>query len=211
MRNRELRISHHARKTLLNQLEAGKWPSKLNSLSRVLDGSLVGSGRDTCCHPSNHKATGFKNLVCAGRKVLRMRQLVAVRNKAILKDDVGVLSDSECHLSLHLLRHKARTAFFNDKGLDAATVVLISRPDNHVAHGRVSDPAFLSVQDPATLDLPCRRLQPRSITAILRLSQSKAEDFLKFHATGKEALFLLLITKGINHSHADGIVDQKES
>ena len=211
MRNRELRIRHHARKTLLNQLKASNWLSELNSLGCVLDSCLVSSGRDTCRHPSYHKATRFKNLVCAGRKVLRMRQLVAVRNEAILKNDISVLSDSERHLSLHLLRHEARTSFFNDKGLDSATIVLISRPDNHVAHSGVSDPAFLSIEDPTALNLPCRSLQPRSITTIIRLSQSKAEDFFEFHAAGKQALFLLLVTKGINHSHTDGIVDQKES
>ena len=43
----------------MDKLEIGQRLAELNTLSRVLNGGLVGTGGDASSHPSDHKARGL--------------------------------------------------------------------------------------------------------------------------------------------------------
>ena len=81
-----------------------------------------------------------------------MSQLVVVWDEAVLKNDVGVLSDSQGHLALHFLWHEASTALLYDKRLDASAIVFVPGPDNHITERSIADPPLLAIENPAALN-----------------------------------------------------------
>jgi len=74
-----------------------------------------------------------------------MRQLVTIGHEAVLQDNICVLGNAQGHLTFHLLRHESCTAFLDYKSLNTVTIVLVSRPDNDITLGCISNPAFLAV------------------------------------------------------------------
>ena len=95
--------------------------------------------------------------------------------------------------------------------MDAVTIVLITSPNDHITESAVSNPALLAIEDIATFDLACSRFKRRSITSILWLGQTEAENLFEGHTFGKQTLFLLIVTKLVDDHHADSIVDKEES
>ena len=139
-----------------------------------------------------------------------MSQLITIGNEAILEKNVSVLSDSERHFALHFLGQETWRTLLNDERLNLATILLVTGPHDYIAHGSVADPTFLAIQDPAAFDFASRCLQTCSITAIIWFSQAEAENFLELNTSSKEPLLLFLVTQCVYHSHADGIMDEKE-
>ena len=99
-----------------------------------------------------------------------MRQLVTIGYEAVLKGNICVLSDAQGHLTLHLLWHETCAALFDDEALNAATIVLVSRPNAHVTQCCISNPALLAIENPASFNFTCVSLESSGITTILRLS-----------------------------------------
>merc|ERR1719498_1925195 len=52
----ELTVGKHARQTLLNELELGNWPAKLNSLKSVLERIFISTAGQTAAHPGNDQS-----------------------------------------------------------------------------------------------------------------------------------------------------------
>ena len=140
-----------------------------------------------------------------------MGQLVAVRNEAVLKSNISVLGHTKTKLAFHFDGGEAGRASLNDEGLDAATVLLVTSPNDDVAHRGISDPALLSIEDPTAFSLACRCFESRGITAIARLRQAKTENLFKLNSWGQEALFLFVIAEGIDDGHTNSVVNQEES
>ena len=95
--------------------------------------------------------------------------------------------------------------------MDAVTIVLITGPNDHITESAVANPALLAIENIATFNLACSRFKRRSITSVLWLSQTEAENLFEGHTFGKQTFFLLIVTKLVDDHHADSVVNKEES
>jgi hypothetical protein len=68
-----------------------------------------------------------------------------VWDEAVFKEDFRILSNSQRHFPFHFLWHEAWTTFFNEKGLDATSIILITGPDYSITYSGVADPPLMAI------------------------------------------------------------------
>jgi len=136
-----------------------------------------------------------------------MSQLVAVRDETIGKSDISILGHLKSLLAFHLSWGETLRAFFDNKCLNSVTVIFITSPNNNVPQSGISDPSLFSVQNVSTIDFLGRGLQSGGVATIIRLGQSKAENFIKVHTFSKQSLFLFIVAESIDYSHSNSVMN----
>ena len=139
-----------------------------------------------------------------------MGELVAVWYETIGQFDVRILGHTQGHLALNFCRVEASRTFLHNKGLNSVSITCVPGPNNYISHSCISDPSLSSVKKPASFSLSCCCFQTGSITSIVRLSESKAENFFEIYTGRQKSLLLLFIAKTIDDIHSNTVMYKQE-
>jgi len=82
----------HSRELFLDELELGKWLTKLVTRNAIFQGCLIGTGGDTCFDPGDAKSRFFENNVGTCGEIFRVSEPVVIGNEDIVIIDVGIMN-----------------------------------------------------------------------------------------------------------------------
>ena len=122
-----------------------------------------------------------KDHACASCKIFCFFKPIVLGNENIGQFDITVLHHPQSILILNSVNFEARSAGFNNEGLNVAALFFIPCPDDdyRVVECRITDPAFLTVEKISAGHLLSRSLQACGITTVFGLGQSESKNLFK--------------------------------
>ena len=122
-----------------------------------------------------------KDHACTSCKIFSFFKSVVLGNENIGQFDISVLHHPQSILILDCVNFEARSASFNNKCLNVASLFFIPCPDDNyrIVECSITYPAFLTVEKISAGHLLSRSLQVCGITTDFRFGQSESKNLFK--------------------------------